>query len=345
MSVPERPEAEESAPLQGVLDVLRNRVRQMENLAAFVDTLQVEVHRQRELGEALQKGFELVQQVVEEREAFFTLSLDMLCIATTEGYFHKVNHAFERTLGYRSDELLAQPFFAFIHPDDVERTRAEVAKLRSGIDTVSFENRYRHKDGSYRWLKWTTPAPLPGSRYLYAVARDVSADKLREEEVLHRASHDALTGLANRARFVTALSEAMTRVERGGYSLALIWLDLDGFKPINDAYGHQAGDLVLMTIAGRLNAIRRATDLLCRYGGDEFALIADGVDAEQAQAIAARMCEEIRRPIAIIGGHVQVDASVGVALAPWDAIDAGALLHRADEIMYQVKAKRHAAPT
>ncbi len=124
------------------------------------------------------------QQAEAERDSIFDLSLDMMAIATTDGYFKRVNPAFERFLGYTPDELMAKPFLDFIHPDDVERTLSEITDLAEGDYQPIFENRYRRNDGTYRWFSWTT---RPVGQYLYAVARDVTDQKLtetRERELL-----------------------------------------------------------------------------------------------------------------------------------------------------------------
>ena len=116
----------------------------------------------------------------QERDRFFTLSLDMLCIADFDGYFTRLNPAFERILGYSLEELLAHPFLDFVHPDDREATRSATAQLIAGGDLVSFENRYRCKDGSYRWMLWTA-TPFVEQRLIYAAARDITERKMMEE--------------------------------------------------------------------------------------------------------------------------------------------------------------------
>ncbi len=136
------------------------------------------------------------KQAEEERDRFFTLSLDLLCIAGFDGYFKRLNPAWERTLGFALDELLAEPFLAFVHPDDHEATLAETAKLRTGANTVSFENRYRCKDGSYRWMMWTATPYLDQQR-IYAAARDVTERK--QAEIALREAKEAAEA-ANRAK-------------------------------------------------------------------------------------------------------------------------------------------------
>ena len=114
------------------------------------------------------------RQATAERDRFFDASLDMLCLARRDGYFHRVSRAFERTLGFTLEEILATPFLDLIHPDDRASTEAEVAALHAGRDTIKFENRFRCKDGSYRWILWSCPAVQPSDPYMYAVGKDIT---------------------------------------------------------------------------------------------------------------------------------------------------------------------------
>ena len=136
-----------------------------------------------ELATAVQTWQEVERrEAQEERDRFFTLSLDMLCIAGFDGYFKRLNPAFVRTLGFSIEEILAEPYLQFVHPDDRERTIAEAQKLASGEHTIVFENRYRCKDGSYRWFLWTAAA-YPSRQLIYSAAKDITERKQAEEEL------------------------------------------------------------------------------------------------------------------------------------------------------------------
>ena len=153
----------------------------------------------------------------EEFEHFFTQSLDMLCIAGLDGYFKRVNPAWTTRLGWKVEELTSKPFFDFVHPDDVEITQTELSKLGQGVVTILFENRYRHQDGSYHWLEWNA-RPVEGSQKIYAIARDVTQQKLLEREILEiadlekeRLGRELHDGLCQSLAGIAALSLTLSR--------------------------------------------------------------------------------------------------------------------------------------
>lgn len=154
---------------------------------------------------ALEQELEDCHGAKDERDRLFAMSLDLLCIAGLDGYFRRVNPAWESTLGYSAKELCSRPFIDFVHPDDRDRTLAEVRQLDQGVDVIHFENRYRCKDGSYRWLSWMTPAPRTGESTLYAVARDVT-EKKEVEERLRLAKEAAEAANCTKSQFVANIS-------------------------------------------------------------------------------------------------------------------------------------------
>ncbi len=221
-------------------------------------------------------------------ENFFHYALDMCCIAGVDGYFKRVNPAFERTLGFSAAELLERPFLDFTHPDDRPGTLAEIGKLSDGSPTLSFENRYRCKDGSYKDLHWTS-FPEPKSGLLYAIARDITEQKARDDRV------DRLTGTKTRRVFEEMLVSEWNRVYRLRVPLAVALIDVDHFKAYNARYGHRSGDQRLREIAQiLLSRIRRAGDLVARYDGQEFAAIMAG---GLTSRMASDQCERLRAAV------------------------------------------------
>src|SRR5213593_4236755 len=140
----------------------------------------------------------------DELERLFQLSLDLLCIANTDGFFTRVNPAFERVLGYSREELLSRRFIEFVHPDDWPGTLREMANLKEGLPVVDFENRYRARDGTYRWLAWRA-APAPARDLIYAVARDIT-DLKRSQEQLARQAQDLVRSNADLEQFAYVAS-------------------------------------------------------------------------------------------------------------------------------------------
>lgn len=311
--------------------VLQNRVAELDGLTRSMDAYNR--HMEAELVAA--------QHLVAQWRNFFALSLDMLCIATTDGYFLDVNPAFVRTLGYQREELLAHSFLDFVHPDDRAATLNEVKKLAAGIDTLNFDNRYRCKDGRWLWLNWTTPAPPAGSNLLYAIARDITERKRSEEEVLYRAQHDSLTGLYNRAALLHELSSALERCRRDpSHQMALLFIDLDAFKPINDNLGHQVGDRLLAEVGDRLRRVSRETDTIARLGGDEFAVLIQDHDALNPEVLLHRYQDCFNRPFSALNQDLHLGASMGYALLEDRHANAEELLARADKKMYESKRNR-----
>jgi diguanylate cyclase (GGDEF)-like protein/PAS domain S-box-containing protein len=166
--------------------------------------------------------------------------------------------------------------------------------------------------------------------------------EVSRQDLAVQASTDPLTGLANRAAVTHDLELALARAERSSLVVGVLYLDLDGFKGVNDTLGHAAGDVLLRTVAARLRAVARKTDVVARLGGDEFlVLLADlpggPAAAEVVRSVAARIVDEVNEPVAVAGDEARVSASVGISLYPWDAADAAALIANADAAMYAGK--------
>jgi len=288
------------------------------------------------------------QRALEAESArHFDLSLDMICIAGFDGYFKRVNPAFERILGYGEEELLGRPFIEFVHPDDRLLTEEEARAISAGAGAVEFRNRYFDKEGRVHWIEWASIG-IPDENLIYAVARDVTGRKAIEDELQRLSQRDPLTGLLNRRSFDEALEREVERARSEGGRGAIVIIDLDRFKRINDELGHAVGDEALCHVAETLVANVRGTDTIgrdatgiaSRLGGDEFALLLPEADAAGAEAVAERLVAAISdAPLRIDGREVRIGLSVGAAVfAGMSSPPAKELLAAADRAMYVVKA-------
>jgi diguanylate cyclase (GGDEF)-like protein/PAS domain S-box-containing protein len=292
--------------------------------------------------------FATTLRVLEAESArHFDLSLDMVSTVGFDGCFKSVNPAFERTLGYRPDELVGRPFMDFVYPDDREKTEREAASLADGARTVQFQNRYFAKDGTVHWMEWTS-IPLQDEEVIYGVARDVTERKALEQELERLSQHDPLTGLFNRRRFEEALRHQLAYTRRYGKGGALLMFDLDRFKQINDELGHAAGDEALREVARVLSENLRGSDTLAResanvvarLGGDEFVALLPEVDGAGAEAAAERLAAAVSEaPLRINGRTVELRVSIGVATFDEHGLPGEReLLAAADRAMYVAKA-------
>ncbi|MGZ8571630.1 MAG: diguanylate cyclase domain-containing protein [Actinomycetota bacterium] len=259
----------------------------------------------------------------------------------------------EELLGVPPDVFLENDeiWDELIHPDDRERARVEYESyLRTGAPDGG-EYRYIRPDGRIVWVydrSSTIRDPDGSALYIQGVMYDITPTKEAELKMQHLAHHDALTGLPNRALFEEHLELALARARRDSLAVAVLFMDLDEFKPINDLHGHGVGDEVLKQIAARLRSGVRDADLVARTGGDEFlVLLADlapGEEGENAQgvigSVVRRLDAVLEAPLGLRVGELVVRASVGWSVYPFDARDARGLFRRADQEMYRRKRER-----
>lgn len=260
----------------------------------------------------------------------------------------RMNERWANFVGHRLDELLPttiETWRRFVHPEDLIRAEAALRRHLDGdIDHYECEYRLHRRDGAWRWVldRGRIVERDRAGKPLRMVGTHTDIQRLKEQEsALHSLAHlDPLTQLPNRRLFSDRLRHALARAVRGGARLAVCFIDLDAFKPINDRLGHDAGDRVLIEIGERLRRTLRGADSVARIGGDEFALlIEDAADVgEDLLPLLERCLSAISQPIAIGEHRVVVSASIGVALFPQHGDDEEALVHAADKAMYAAKA-------
>jgi diguanylate cyclase (GGDEF)-like protein/PAS domain S-box-containing protein len=262
---------------------------------------------------------------------------DAVCVVDVDGRFLFVSAAFERIFGYTADEVIGQRIFDLIHPEDRAATMQQANQVMDGVPQRHFRNRYLHKEGHTVDIQWSAHW-LPEYSVRIGVAREVSELRRAERELEHRASHDPLTGLPNRHRLQRELQQAIEHATQTGSGLAVLYLDLDGFKAANDRGGHHAGDRILREVAQRLMHGLRQSDLVARVGGDEFVVLLPGCsDQVSARTIANDLRARLHPAYTLPDGPIRLDASVGIACFPADGSDPDALLAHADRAMYAAK--------
>ncbi|HWN98165.1 MAG TPA: EAL domain-containing protein [Blastocatellia bacterium] len=248
-------------------------------------------------------------------------------------------------LGYEEDEIGGRPdeWFSRVHPDDIESLQTELTSHLMGLSPhFQKEHRVRDHDGHYRWMLSRGLAVWDSNRHVYRMSgsvTDVTDQRETEKQLLHNAFHDVLTGLPNRALFMDRLKRSLNRAKnRDDYLFAVLFLDVDRFKVVNDSLGHQIGDQLLIAMARRLEGCLRPGDMVARLGGDEFAIIVDHIkNVSDATQAAERIQEELGTPFTLSGHEVFAAASIGIALnlTPCDLPED--ILRNADTAMYRAK--------
>lgn len=277
-------------------------------------------------------------------------SPDLIFTLDADARFSYVNPRIEALLGFDRQTLIGQPFLALVMAEDTDRVDGLLqAQQHNPGSNFSIELRLRRAEHTS-----AIPAPVTVTlqgipminrsfgqgRYLglYGVARDISERKRAEEIITFQAYHDQLTNLPNRVLFKDRLELAIAQAQRRGGALAVMFIDVDRFKLVNDSYGHAEGDALLRGIATRLSATLRKGDTLARLGGDEFTVLLPDIDtAEDADFIARKILDALDAPFELSHGEFRATVSVGVSIFPRDGNTAEALTQHADIAMYRVK--------
>lgn len=284
---------------------------------------------------------------IKESESRFRLAFDLSAIGMAligmDGTWIKVNPALCHILGYSDSELLSMNFKSITHPDDLDselNLRREL--LEKKIAHFELEKRFLNKNGHLIWaLQNLTLMTHPNGDPLHFIAQiqDVTKQKQAEAQLNYQAHHDVLTGLANRAQLENDLKRIIELAKFKNKRFALFFMDLDNFKQVNDALGHDAGDRLLKITAERLKNHIRKNDIAARLGGDEFILVLSEIDEPQNAALFAERIKKIlQTSMSIKGQEIIISTSIGVSFFPDDGQDAAALIQNADQALYRAKA-------
>ncbi len=334
------------AAILTVLVVVRQVVALLENRVLY-RSLQDAYHRLEEsnqttveqarhtaqLNEALRHSEERFRALVEHAS-------DLVSIVDADGVLRYVSPSHQTVLGYAPGQLEGTRIFALVHPDERDKAIDMFANHRQGAPAgAPGEFCIRHADGSWRTLEIAGNNRLddPAVGGIILNSHDVTLRKRIEETLQHQAHHDPLTDLPNRILFHQQLGQALRGAPREQEPLALLVMDLDRFKEINDTLGHHYGDLLLQQVGDRVRGALRSSDTVARMGGDEFGLLLPGADAAGALSVAATVRAALDAPFMVEKQTLTVKASIGVALAPAHGADAATLLRRADVAMYLAK--------
>ena len=272
--------------------------------------------------------------------AFQVNPMAMAITTLEDGRFLEVNRGFEEITGYDRDEILGRTSLEIEFWDDHRDRREVLSRLESRGAVRNYETRLRMKDGEVRNALYSGQKfELDGRPCLLSAAQDITQRKRFEEELEHQALHDGLTGLPNRTLLRDRLEQALSRAERSAGEVAVLFLDLDRFKVVNDTLGHPAGDELLRTVAARLGDVTRGQDTVARYGGDEFALLIEGIGGDDdLRAVTGRIRNIFDAPITVGGTEIHASASIGVAVSGPERRDPDDLIRYADIAMYRIKA-------
>jgi diguanylate cyclase (GGDEF)-like protein/PAS domain S-box-containing protein len=345
-SVEEHPGATETAYASGAVDfiftpvhpdVLRLKVSTYVDLFVQAQQLQRSLESITILNAALHESEARAQAVLQN-------VVDGIVTVDEHGLIESFNRSARRLFGYTEEEAIGQPVGLIVRAgeeDDASEATMSVARGRAGSHTAAglIGTVGRRKDGSCFPIEVKTGQMQIGDRtFAIDSIRDVSERKAYIEALGHQAVHDALTGLPNRILFTDRINQAVASGDRAGEPRAVLVMDLDGFKQVNDTFGHDRGDTLLTEIGGRLSGSLRETDTVARLGGDEFAILLDGLGDLPAAATAAwKIQQACETPFEIDHEVVRVSTSVGIALFPEHGKTSAQLLHRADLAMYHAK--------
>jgi diguanylate cyclase (GGDEF)-like protein/PAS domain S-box-containing protein len=272
-------------------------------------------------------------------DSLFRLHPDGVLAFNLQGQLVAANPAMSALTGYSTAELLAMPIEQLVTPEDLGKLRFNFSKaLRGTSETHEFTCIKKDKtrfDAGVTMLPYVTNGKISG---LHVIVKDISHRKLDERRILYLATHDSLTGLANRDLLNDRMRHAIEQARRLQSQVGVLFMDLNRFKVINDSLGHEKGDILLCTIADRLRSAVREVDTVARLGGDEFVILLENITAtDHISTVAKNLLKLVKQPIELEGNILTVSASIGTSIYPQDGSDPATLLKNADMAMYEAK--------
>ena len=290
------------------------------------------------------QAVECAEEELRERSAYFEAlvehATDVIGDLTPDGTVRRVSPAVTDLLGYEPDDVEGQPVARFLAPEHAELLQGTLEQIvASPGRSMTFEIRLHHRDGAERDAVATlTSTSSHGRDGIIVNLHDVTLQRQLEAQLRHDARHDSLTGLLNRKAFARVSERVSAEACEQGAPVSVLFVDLDGFKNINDSFGHETGDRVLVETARRLQGCIRTGDVLARLGGDEFAiLVRHGGDGQGPTDVADRILRSLTERIPGLPHDTRVGASIGIAVRTTDGIEISTLMRQADEAMYRAK--------
>jgi len=282
-----------------------------------------------------------LEETKERYRLLIVTSHDIIYTINIQGIMTFVSPAWKRLLGHDYDAVVGHPFQEFVHPDDIPHCERFLTSVLETMKPASIEYRVKNIEGDWRWHN-TNSVPvinIDGTCTSFVGnASDITERKQLQHKLEEMATHDFLTGLPNRALLVDRFTMAAALARRNKARLAVMSLDLDRFKAVNDAFGHESGDQVLMTVSTRLTGMIRASDTVARIGGDEFILVMlEAKNTRDAAAIAQKILDSFAEPLLINGHQLRLTTSIGIATYPEDSEDLEILIKESDAALYYAK--------
>lgn len=297
----------------------------------------------RDITERLRMVADLHASEARFRSIFELSPLGIALVSKRDHRFVQANRRYCELLGYSLEELQQMTVADVTHPDDWPQSQHLCQTSATGAQAVfTLQKRYLRKDGAVRWVNLTADVVANGNDgepLAIGIVEDITERREVEERIRHMALHDPLTDLPNRALLHDRLQQAMNEAQREKTLLALLFLDLDRFKIVNDSLGHTVGDQLLRAVAERLGHHVRGSDTVCRLGGDEFVVLLTAVhDASDAARVASKLLHGLAEPLKVGDHTLSTSTSIGISLYPMDGSDPDILLQHADTALYQAKA-------